>query len=270
MAGGQSEIDLAARHLVALLDRHMPGLLKSLNLIGSATDGDFRVGQSDLDFVAVLARSLSEAEVEGLVVVHRLYAGDMTLPRLDGIWVTEGELAAGPDAVPEGPSTADSEFFAVAAGNRNPVTWFNLRDQSRTIVGELDRAGLWHDPRRLLSFTRENVEAYWSPWHARSSRLLSAPGLAMLGPRALMWGVLGVSRLHYTLATGRIASKFGAGEHALRTFGPRWHRIIEESLRIRRGQGPKRYGNPFMRRRDALDYMAMVIAAIRRQYPGSG
>ncbi len=85
----------------------------------------------------------------------------------------------------------------------------------------------------------------------------------MLGSAAPMWGVLGISRLHYTLATGRIASKAAAGEYALKTFDPRWERIVAECLRIRLGHGKPGYGNPFARRREALDFVAMVIAAIR-------
>jgi hypothetical protein len=76
--------------------------------------------------------------------------------------------------------------------------------------------------------------------------------------------VLGVCRLHYTLATGRITSKEGAGVYALATFPPRWQRIIHECLRIRRGtQGRSVYGTPLARRHDALDFMAMAIAEAR-------
>lgn len=263
MNGGQSEIDLASSTVLALLDRHMPSLLQSFNLVGSAVDGDFQVGRSDLDFVAVLKRPLSEADVEGLVVVHRLYASDPTLPLLDGIWVAEDELIAGPDKAAEGPSTRDGLFLAHAQGNRNPVTWLALADQPRTVAGALDRTNIWRDPARLLSWTRENVESYWVPWHARSGRLLSGAGLALLRPANAMWGVLGISRLHYTVATGRIASKSEAGEHALKVFDSRWQRIVEESLRIRRGTPGKRYGNPFARRTEALAFVAMAIGAIR-------
>ncbi len=74
------------------------------------------------------------------------------------------------------------------------------------------------------------------------------------------WGVLGVSRLHYTLATGAIASKCGAGEYAREAFDPRWRHIIDECLRIRRGgPGRARYRSPFARRRAALDFVAMAI-----------
>ncbi len=260
----QAEIDLAATQFVGLLTRSLPGLLRSLSLIGSAVDGDYRVGRSDLDFVAVIDHPPPDDELEGLTIVHRLYAADLTLPRLDGIWVTPTDLAAGPDIAVSGSSTESGVFLADTRGNRNPVTWFTLRDQGRTILGELDRRGIWHDPLRLAAWTRENAETYWVRWHEQSSRPLTRRGLAMFGAEAPMWGVLGISRLWFTLATGAIASKSAAGDYALHVFEPNWHRIIKEGLRIRRGERGSLYGsNPFARRRDALDFVAVAIATIR-------
>ena len=94
MATIEPAIDL----FIGLLARHLPGLVTGFHLVGSMADGDYRAGQSDVDFVAVLARPLVADDIEGLVIVHRLYAADPTLPAIDGIWVTPAELAAGPDA----------------------------------------------------------------------------------------------------------------------------------------------------------------------------
>src|SRR5688500_17980380 len=156
----QAEIELAAHQFASLLTRHLPGFLQSLSLVGSAVDGDYRVGRSDLDFVAVMNRAAREDELEALTSVHRLYAADLTLPKLDGICVTPSDLAAGPDAAARGPSTENGVFLADARGTRNPVTWLTLRDRGRTILGELDRPAIWRDPARLASWTRENVETY--------------------------------------------------------------------------------------------------------------
>jgi hypothetical protein len=254
---------LATGRLLGLLQRYVPGLVSGLHLVGSIALGDFHPGRSDLDFVAVLDHPATDDEIEALVILHRTYASDPTLPLLGGIWVTAAELAAGPDACGDGLTSHDSQFFEMARGDRNPVTWTILRESAVSIFGELDRAALWHDPARLASWTLENVELYWAPWHARASNLLSARGLAMLGGSAPMWGVLGTSRLHCTLATGRIASKTAAGEYALTAFEEPWHTIINECLRIRRGERGSLYRNPFERRRDALDFIAMVIGAIR-------
>jgi len=260
---------LATGRFLGLLQRYVPGLVSSHHLIGSAADGDFRPGRSDLDFVAVLAHPATGDEVEALVILHRTYASDPTLPPLDGIWITEAELAAGPDACGDGPTSHDNQFLELARGNRNPVTWTMLEQGSITLIGDLDRAMVWHDPARLTSWTRENVEQYWDPWHGRASTLLSLPGLAMLGSAAPMWGVLGISRLHYTLATGKVASKSAAGEYALAVFEERWHSIIRECLRIRHGGRGPLYRNPFERRREALDFVEMVIGTIRAGYRAS-
>lgn len=261
--------DLAARQLSRLLRRHVPELVTSLDLIGSAVDGDFRPGRSDLDFVAVLSHPATDDEIEALVIVHRLYASDPTLPALDGIWVTAEELAAGPDACSRGPTSQGNQFLASARGDRNPITWERLRLSAVAIMGELDRSRLWRDPERLASWTRQNVESWWVPWYARACRLLSAPGLRMLGARLPACRVLGISRLHLVLAKGVIASKSAAGEYALTAFGQTRQRIVRECLRIRRGESAGLYGNPFERRRDALDFIAMVIADIRARQRAS-
>ena len=76
-----------------------------------------------------------------------------------------------------------------------------------------------------------------------------------------MWCVLGICRLAYTAETGRIASKSVAGEWVLKWVEPRWRQIVEEALRIRRGTSGS-YADPFRRRRDALDFLEMMIGRI--------
>ena len=258
-AGAQSTIDLATGHLVSLLRRNTGDLIQSFHLIGSIADGDFRPGRSDLDFVAVLSRELTDDDAEALVVVHRGYRTDPTLPSLDGVWLTADELRAGPDAVADGPTSQQGDFVVLARGNRNPVTWHMLPD-AVTLIGELDRGGLWQDRERLVGWVRDNAQTYWRRWLANASGL-SPAGLAMLGRAAPMWGVLGISRLHYTQATGKIASKSAAGEWALTAFEPHWRPIIEEALAYRRGERSP-YANPLARRRDALAFVQMAIDEI--------
>lgn len=259
---GDDTVGLATGRLVALLERYVPDLVTGFHLVGSAVDGDFRPGRSDLDFVAVLSRRASVEDMEALAILHRTYATDPTMPKLDGIWITADDLAAGPDATPDGPTSSDNRFFEVARGNRNPVTWAMLPG-ARTVLGELERTAPWSDPERLKAWVRDNAESYWARWHARAAQPWSRRGLAMLGRSAVMWGVLGISRQHYTVMTGAIASKAAGGEYALTVTDPRWHPIIDEALRIRRGE-PGGYANPFKRRRDALEFVAMMIDEIRR------
>lgn len=258
-AGAEATIDLATGHFIALLQRNTGDLIQGLHLIGSAADGDFRPGRSDLDFVAVLSRELTDDDAEALVVVHRSYRTDPTLPNLDGIWLTEPDLRAGPDAIGDGPTSQQGDFVILARGNRNPVTWFSLPD-AVTVIGELDRRALWQDRDRLVAWVRDNAATYWRRWLARASSI-SPAGLAMLGRAKPTWGVLGISRLAYTKATAEIASKSAAGEWALTAFDPKWRPIIEEALAYRRGE-PSTYGNPFARLRDALAFVEMAMGEV--------
>jgi aminoglycoside adenylyltransferase-like protein len=81
-----------------------------------------------------------------------------------------------------------------------------------------------------------------------------------LTPWASAWGVPGVSRLHYSVRTGRICSKSFGGHYASQQFGQRWHPVLQECLRIRAGlPGPSLYATAAARRQDALAFVQMVI-----------
>ena len=255
----KSIVDLAAATIAELIRRYCPDLVIGFYLTGSVAHGDFRPGRSDLDFVAVLSRAPTEADFEALTILHRTYGADPTLPLLDGIWITENELCAGPDAIGDGPFSQDGAFIAMGRGNRNPVTWIELR-RHVPVLGMLDVDGLWHDRERLKAWVKDNSVTYWRGWHARASGWEPA-GIAMLGRAAPMWGVLGIARQHYTVSTGEVVSKSTAGGWALETFDGQYRRIVEEALAYRRG-ARSLYANPFARRRDALAFMAMAIEAI--------
>jgi hypothetical protein len=70
------------------------------------------------------------------------------------------------------------------------------------------------DQSALAAWTVANLGAYWRPWLARCSPLATPRGWFALSPYAAVWLVTGVSRLHYTLATGGITSKEGAARYA--------------------------------------------------------
>lgn len=86
-------------------------------------------------------------------------------------------------------------------------------------------------------------------------------GLRTLGRAAPMWGVLGTARQHYTVTTGEIASKSTAGGWAPENFEGRYLKIVEEAPAYRRGDRSL-YRNPFVRRREALDFVDMAIEEI--------
>ena len=76
----------------------------------------------------------------------------------------------------------------------------------------------------------------------------------------MVWGVLGVTRLHATIRTGDIISKSVAGIYALETFPPHWSPVIKDALGVRLGGLAHAYHNIFARRRDMLAFVEHVIS----------
>ena len=240
---------LAADYL-SIMD--VPGLY----LVGSVALDDYRPGQSDVDFVAVTDEPVDPDRVRRahaeLIRRHRR-------PHFDGVYVTWSELAADPRKIDPGINVHAGKIHT--EGREVPVTWHTLAQCGVAVrgpaVADLD---IWTDETALAESVRENLDTYWRRWRREASRvsLRAAATLIDWGP---VWVVLGVSRLHYTLATGKITSKTGAGLYARETFGPEWRRIIDECLRIRRAEpGTSLYRSRLARRRDALAFLDHVIA----------
>jgi hypothetical protein len=246
---------------LSLVDAEAPGLVQGLYLAGSVALSDFHPEASDIDFVAVTSAVCDAAGVAALERVHARLAARYRRPFFDGLYVTWDQLAHNPLHTAPGPCAHEGHVQPRVNHDRHPVTWHTLAQHGITVRGpQRQTLDIWTNRDVLAAWTRGNLDRYWRPWHRRSSHLLSKPGLVCLGSWGPSWGVLGVSRLHYTLATGEITSKEGAGLYALDTFPARWHRIIDECLRIRRGaHGRPLYGNPLTRRHEALAFMAMAI-----------
>lgn len=263
--------------LLERLDRALPGRMEGFYIVGSVCLGAFREGRSDIDFVAIVDGVLDPGELRRLRAVHlgrwaASLAGDAVLRRTwplvcNGSYLSPGALSRSPLEV-SALAGHVAGHFAVAPAHGfdvNPVTWHVLARHGIAVRGpEPSRLEIRCDPAELMAWTRGNLDGYWGDWVARARR---RPGSRLSVVRALprrfaATGVLGVSRLHYTLATGEIVDKEAAGEYALSTFGPEWHAVIEDALAFWRGAPPPtgrfRF-SPRRRTRGAADFVAHVI-----------
>lgn len=258
-------VDDVVGSYLAMVDAEAPGLVEGLYLEGSVALGDFRPHASDVDFVAVTA---SPPDTAALHRVHARLRERHPRPFLDGIYLTWDDLAHEPASAVGRPTCHESHLRSPgAAGKCNPVLWHTVARHAVACRGPAT-FDVWTDPAALAAWQHDNLDRYWTRWVSKASRLVSRGGLFSLTGDAVVWVVTGVSRLHYTLATGEITSKDGAGRHALRVFPDRWHRVVDESLRIRRAEpGRSLYRNPLARRQDALAFATMVIADAHRRYP---
>ncbi len=259
--------DLVSKVVGAFLsavDAEAPGLVEAFYLTGSVALADFRPHESDTDFVALVT---AQPAPEMLARAHSRLAQQYPRPLLEGVYLSRADLARDPALCAPAPAWHDGSL-QVGSFALDPITWHTLAWHGVRVRGPYpSTVEIWTDLDVLTAWTLDNLESYWRPWRERFAEPSLREGVAMLGDWAPAWGVLGVSRLHYTLATGGITSKEGAGLYALQTFPSQWHRVIEECLRIRRGEGgPSLYPRPEARREDALAYIAMAIDDAQRLY----
>jgi len=243
-----------------LADAEAPGLIEGLYLTGSAVLNDFRPHTSDIDFVTVTATPLDKAAIAALAKARARLRKRFPQPLFDELYVTWDELKHEPH------------------GACNAVTWQTVAHHGIACRGprpvDLE---IRTDPQALTRWTLHNLDTYWRPLLDRSFRFLSPRSWMALTGYGAVWIVLGITRLHYTLATGGIISKEGAGLYALRTFPEKWHKVVNECLRIRRadqarpdvasaiaelfGQHDESlYSTQLSRRRDVLAFGKMVIS----------
>jgi hypothetical protein len=260
------EVERVVTRYLELADDAVPGLVEGLYLVGSAALGDFQPGASDVDFIAVSTAPPDTKSAQALAAVHAGLQAEPGLTAFEGIYVTFAELRRSPAESAGGLVHHDGKLTSGPRG-RSPVEWATLAGHGVRVRGPASADLDVHvDRAELTAWTLDNLDRYWDRWVTQGRRLASRTALAMLTDWGVAWGVLGVSRLHYTAVTGQITSKTGAGQHALRAFPDGWHAVVEEALRCRPRPvavpDPRR--RPWRRRGQALAFMDMAIRECRR------
>jgi hypothetical protein len=136
-----------------------------------------------------------------------------------------------------------------------------LKNYGMTLVGKQpDHYALNIDVEDLINYVKLNADTYWVNWTEQASKNLSINGVFTLFEQGVEWGVLGISRLYYTIHENDIASKYEAGKYVLDKIPTHHERIIREALRIRKAENESSYyKSPFRRRRDSLLFMRYMI-----------
>ncbi|MRX53009.1 DUF4111 domain-containing protein [Bacillus idriensis] len=244
-----------------MLEARLPNVLESFYLSGSVSLGAYQEGVSDLDFYGVVKEKLTETDVEVLKQVHQEMKKQFSTPSLDGMYVTREDLEGRNTRESSCPYFNEGKLQMYRPFRRNWIDAYQLKTYGITIKGlPIKTYNLPADWKHLKTNLVENINGYWLNWVKDCERLTSLqfPGLYVSGSM-IEWGVLGVTRLFYSIREEDITSKVGAGEYALRTVPEEYHQIITEALRIRNGNKFSLYSSMIKRRNDALKYMKFVI-----------
>lgn len=111
---------------------------------------------------------------------------------------------------------------------------------------------------------KANLDEYWARW-LRGWLGAEPAEPAVRHKSGLQWLVLGVPRLHYTIATLGVTSKTGAGQYALGVVDDRWHAVIEVALALRSDQRAPLPRSVEDLHREAAEVSAWLIEDARQQ-----
>jgi hypothetical protein len=240
-------------------DDVVPDLLEGLYVTGSIALGDYWPAVSDIDLVAVCGGRPSESELKALSKIHK--PGH---PSVDVLYVTRDDLRTDPTRLSP-PHSLLGTFKRDGGFDANPVVWRIMSTKAMPVRGpQLADADVWFDADALRRWNLANLDAYWvgrvKEWCRRKPT-----ERAVRHEYGLQWLVLGVPRLHHTIATLGVTSKTGAGHYALGVVDSRWHEVIETAIALRAAQDAPLPRSPKALCQDAVDLSTWLIEDAHRR-----
>jgi hypothetical protein len=239
----------------ARLERDTFALVAGWYLHGSIALGAFDPAQSDIDFVAVLNRPCTVEELRALATIHQTFAETYPQWQMEGSYLQFSDVGRTSDEVSPHPCFHDGNFNPAGKHDISPVTWWLLKTQGIPLFGpDPQTLNFQIEWETVRAYIHANLNTYWRTW-AYHPRYL----LALHTDWAIEWSVLGILRLYYSLQTNQMTSKVGAGEYGLQTLPPKWHRLIQEALRLRQKHPRSHYRFRLQRTIEAVRFLRMVI-----------
>jgi hypothetical protein len=244
-----------------MLESKLPNLLESYYIYGSIALNAFNYGLSDIDFIAVIKRKATETDITVLKEIHIDIKKKFPKTDLMGLYLIKSDFQSQHEDKKTCLSFIDGVYKGLEKFDKNSIDAYQLKKYGITIKGqsidEFDYTVNWDT---LIYNMRDNLNTYWLSWENDCKKFPSRKYIGLYINLAMIeWVILGVSRLYYTFKERDITSKLGAGEYALQTVPKKWHKIVNEAMRLRTGNKKSYYKSIFERRNDALGYIDFII-----------
>lgn len=246
-----------------LLREQLPDCLSGFYVIGSTALGEYRPGKSDVDFVAVLRRPLSPADLALLRGIHREIERAFPKSNLSGGYIPGADVGKPAGQIAAHPQIHDGRFRPAGQADLNDIAWWTLKYYGITLMGpDADTLPIEIDWETLRADLLENLNTYWRSWTCRLDAFL-----VLFSDWGVEWTVLGVLRQYYTFRENDITTKARAGRYALEHLSPRWLPLVREAVRIRDAEPPRSaYRSRLKRMMEVQQFLRMIIAECNQKF----
>lgn len=217
--------------------RIAPGLVSRAVVTGSAATGDWHDGVSDIDVVFVVTRDPGD-DLPALATLHA-----ESTPHIDGVYLTESEIARGPDQVETAPQVVEGVLLSALAGGQ--LSWATWRELEDGVQGIADGGDVIWTPTsdrhpdaalRVVARSRDDLIDFWAPvGDSAEAELAGRKPRDAVRPETVRWLALGPIRLVETMESGHIVSKTAAARAAAERW-PEHADLLDRAVRDRAGE----------------------------------
>ena len=246
---------------MSLFYERIPNTLEGLYIHGSIALNAYINDSSDIDFIAIVNRQLTEEEVKIVSDTHRELHNKFRKTGMDGCYLLWEDIGK--------KETQTKKCLYINEGKIgwsnhviNQITWWLLRDKGICIIGpEITSFHFDVDENALADYVRTNMNTYWLN---RMNKIAKFKRIAPLLPnklvdREVQWCITGMLRQFYTLREHEIISKVDAGKYAINYMPERWRNIINEALSIREGLNIRYCDSKKQRINDTIQCMNYIL-----------
>ncbi len=231
---GYSDVDEVLRLLSTELRRILGNKLVALYLTGSLSYGDFDYGSSDIDFLAVLTRALTQRQLEAVKEMHQHIAEQVPYwaKRLEGSYIPQKWLSSIERPPGKRPYVNAGMVAMFPYGNEWLVNLYVLHQRGIPLVGQEPRALIPPiDIRAVREASRQNLLEEWAP-KTKEPEPFKDPDYDSSHLQA--YAILTMCRILHRAKVDLVASKREASAWAKRKF-KQWGGLIEEAENWKHG-----------------------------------
>jgi hypothetical protein len=241
-----------------LLNGNLPHSIAGIYLHGSIALNAFDES-SDLDFLTVVNRSLTDEDIQALAQIHQDIANKYHKPEMDGMYLQRSDIGK-VEGIRAYPFYNDGVLHQSGYFNHTPITWWTLKHYGIRINGpEIEKFGIKVEAEDLIEYVHANMNSYWKKRVESFMKLDYLVISEALIDQEIEWSILGVLRQYYTIKEHDIISKLGAGKFALNLSQSKWSKIIQEAIRIREKSNISEYDSNKERISDAIQFLTYLI-----------
>lgn len=246
---------------LTLFQKKIPNIIEGFYLHGSIALNAYINGSSDIDFITVVNKTLTEEDAKIISDLHKELNRKYKEIGMDGSYILFRDVGK-----------KQSEVKACLKVNEgktnwcnddiNPITWWVLKNKGISVLGpDIATYNFSVDERVLADYVLQNMNSYWAN---RLQTMEKYKTMAFVIPNKLVdeeveWSITGMLRQLYTLTENDIVSKVDACKFAIHHLPEEFHEIINEAISIREGSNIRYYNSKKQRIDDTVQCMTYIL-----------